>query len=702
MPAAASKNPFDDYLRVQRKYNADLDRILEEAARDAQRTIATLKLTDTLGARVRQAQLTAVLAEIRNEQASMWQNVGAAAQAGRKAAAEAAQEALEVISRVAYASLAPAAAEALTEGLKATARAGINTAYARVPRQLSEAVYRNGVVASGKIDDMIRRGLIQGLSAKEMAASVYQFVSPTTPGGASYAANRLARTEINNAFHAQQIAAADAPGVSGVKWNLSGSHPRPDECNDLAERNRYDMGGGVYPKLNVPSKPHPHCFCYLSYITMDPEEFATAMHSGKFDDEIRRRAQINADKLRQLSPRQEVSTSSRRVRSARQRTGASGAESMTAEERKAVQNEAKRRRAAARRAKAREAKKPTPAPRPTPEPVKPRPKAPAPSLDELQVKAREEAARQAKRERAAARRAKSREPGFNPLTDPKLANSRVEEARKAREEAAKAAKARGGSSVKRAEKHANDIVRTSVDPKNLRPLDAAGRREEIRSELHRQAHLTPESMQLLKATRLEQGNSFVGREFTDAMGKNVLAFYRSSLREIRLSPDWLDAFHDINGKTIHSRATGHFSHVQGEGLKTTVAHEYGHHLDFLIRSGNGFEGPVADELFPALARELGLRDDIPRGTGWTSTIDGRVHGAGRVSEADLDAWIRRNSATISTRVSKYAASSGFELFAEIWAEYSTGGPGRVRPYVKAIGDILRKLAEQAAKRERGS
>lgn len=326
MAEAASKGPFEDYLRVAAKYNAETMRILEASARDIQKRLAQLKLAEGIGARVREAQLRLVLAEVRNEQASMWAAIGKSTQAGRKAAAEAAQEALEAISRVAYASLAVDAAEALTAGLKATARAGIDAAYARVPRALSEAVYRNGVVASGKIEDLIRRGITQGLSAKELAASVYQYVSPTTPGGASYAAMRLARTEINNAFHEQQIKAAKAPGVSGIKWNLSSSHPRPDECNSFAEQDSFKMGAGVYPINDVPSKPHPHCFCYLTYVTMDPKEFSAAMMSGRFDDEIRRRAGINADRLKGMNRDVAKAPAAKRTQAARQRTHTSGAD----------------------------------------------------------------------------------------------------------------------------------------------------------------------------------------------------------------------------------------------------------------------------------------------------------------------------------------------------------------------------------------
>jgi hypothetical protein len=297
--AAAAPDPFQHYLRVQRKYDAKVIKILNGAARDLTRRINSLALKPGVGAQVRAAQLRLARAAIQEEMRDMWASVGLTIPPGQEEAAKAAEDALDVISRTAYSSLPDIAAQELVDGLRAAAYAGIEAEYARVPRALSEAVYRNAVVSSGQIEDLIRRGLIQGLSARELAASVFQYVSPSTPGGASYAAMRLARTEINNAFHEQQIQVGQTtPGVNGVKWNLSGSHPKPDECNLYAERNVDNLGGGVYRANNVPGKPHPHCLCYLTYVTMTPEQFSTALNNGDFDDELRRRTAINLGKVK--------------------------------------------------------------------------------------------------------------------------------------------------------------------------------------------------------------------------------------------------------------------------------------------------------------------------------------------------------------------------------------------------------------------
>jgi hypothetical protein len=295
----AQPDPFRDYLRVQKQYDAKVMATLERAAKDIQTQVARLDQSTRFSATVRKNQLRAALAEIRAEQMRMWQSVGNTVQAGRLAGAVAAQDSLDAIANVAYTALPRGVADDLVASLKHTARAGIDTAYARTPRTLSTAVYNNAALAAGKVEDTIVSGIQRGLSAREMASEVYKYISPTTPGGASYAAMRLSRTEINNAFHNQQILSMDAPGVKAAKWNLSNSHPKPDECNAFADEDRYDLGAGCFPTKSIPQKPHPQCFCYLSAVTMEPGEFTAKLKNGDFDDELRRRYKMNVDSMQE-------------------------------------------------------------------------------------------------------------------------------------------------------------------------------------------------------------------------------------------------------------------------------------------------------------------------------------------------------------------------------------------------------------------
>jgi hypothetical protein len=272
---------------------------LERSAIAIQQRIEKLKFTPGIASTVRQNQLRLVLAEIRKTQQVMWTHgVTSTVVSGQKAAAEAAVRAAEDLERVMYASLPETVADALRGSLSATAQAGIDRAYTRVPRELSQRVYKDFAVSSGQVESIIRTGIVSGLSAKELAADVYHFISPTVPGGASYAAQRLARTEINNAFHTQQIAGGQRPGVKAIKWNLSGSHKRPDECNQFASADN-DLGVGCYAPVDVPGKPHPQCLCFMTYVTMTSAEFEKALTGGKFDNELDARIKKNLESMGQ-------------------------------------------------------------------------------------------------------------------------------------------------------------------------------------------------------------------------------------------------------------------------------------------------------------------------------------------------------------------------------------------------------------------
>ncbi|MGV8164636.1 MAG: hypothetical protein ACLKAK_07250 [Alkaliphilus sp.] len=90
----------------------------------------------------------------------------------------------------------------------------------------------------------------------------------------SYEAMRLARTEMNNAFHEGAIAANQhSPGYLGIYWKLSAAHVIPDICTDMAT----DMSHGApgfYPKGLEPTLPHPQCMCSSISRWEDPQQFA--------------------------------------------------------------------------------------------------------------------------------------------------------------------------------------------------------------------------------------------------------------------------------------------------------------------------------------------------------------------------------------------------------------------------------------------
>jgi hypothetical protein len=292
-----SPEPLQPYRRVQAKAEEDLLRILEATAKAIQKRIGGLP--SGVGGDIRKSQLIMTLSAIRKMQRAMWLGpIGSALAQSVVDAEEAAEIAIETMTRVAYGALGKPAADALILGLRLAAQSGLKSDSARRKRELSERVYRQASIQTGKVEDLIRQGIISKLSARELAATVYEHISPTTKGGASYAALRLARTEINNAFHGRQLEGAKRPGITGAKWNLSGSHRVPDECNVYAAFN----GDGVYPVDDVPEKPHPQCFCFLTYETMSSDDFQKSLAAGDFDAEIDRRTRANLQRLGAMKP----------------------------------------------------------------------------------------------------------------------------------------------------------------------------------------------------------------------------------------------------------------------------------------------------------------------------------------------------------------------------------------------------------------
>jgi hypothetical protein len=89
--------------------------------------------------------------------------------------------------------------------------------------------------------------------------------APGRGGSGSFPARRLARTEITRAHGAGTIAAATAtPFATGVRWSLSGRHPKADICDANANHDE-GLGRGVWPTGNVPPYPeHPQDLCTLS------------------------------------------------------------------------------------------------------------------------------------------------------------------------------------------------------------------------------------------------------------------------------------------------------------------------------------------------------------------------------------------------------------------------------------------------------
>jgi hypothetical protein len=217
-----------------------------------------------------------------NRMQDVWEGAGHLIIFGEKETAKAALEAVPPLKKLFG---AHSDGEGLERSLLASARSGVDSFISREEslRSLSSRVWKNIALHSGRLDREIAKGLLRGLTAQELAAVVRDFIHPDVRGGVSYAAMRLARTEINNAFHQTTIRyTREMPWVEGYQWSLSGSHPRTDICNDLAERNG-GLGRGTYRKGDVPSKPHPLCLCYVTPVSVDNARFYRNLRGGAYD-----------------------------------------------------------------------------------------------------------------------------------------------------------------------------------------------------------------------------------------------------------------------------------------------------------------------------------------------------------------------------------------------------------------------------------
>lgn len=284
------ETPLLHYLRLQRGLDRDVLSALRVSAASIESELRRLEGRVGVGAAVRSHQLTQSQAYINREMARFWGQAGnTIAEHQANAAAEAAEAFLRsnpTLSRL----FSQADLDYMSRSTRASAAQGLETAMQRVSGAsyvpLAESVYNNAALTSGKVDDIVTSALARGASAAELAKDVRGFINPNTPGGVRYASMRLGRTELNNAFHASQIQQAQkSPWVTAVMWNLSGSHPKPDECNEYADDTHFTGGeAGQFKPMEVPSKPHPNCLCYTTTVDVGRDEFIKQFETGQYDE----------------------------------------------------------------------------------------------------------------------------------------------------------------------------------------------------------------------------------------------------------------------------------------------------------------------------------------------------------------------------------------------------------------------------------
>ncbi len=260
------REPLKQYIKQQSVVDRDLRRLLMSAANDARSRIAT-------ASNLRAAQLDLVQRQLR-----LWAQIGTVIEDGIRTTPQMVANVNTVFTDDLLRSLGVKSSAEFRRRMMVEANRTVQTYLARanLGMTLSERVYRNGQVASGRIDRIVGNGVLRGASAREIARDVHGLINPNTPGGASYAAQRLARTELNNAFHrVSQDTYAANPFVDMVSWELSSSHPRADECDDLV---------GKYRSDDTPEKPHPQCLCYITPEVIARAELVRRFKRGEYND----------------------------------------------------------------------------------------------------------------------------------------------------------------------------------------------------------------------------------------------------------------------------------------------------------------------------------------------------------------------------------------------------------------------------------
>jgi hypothetical protein len=308
VPLGDKGSTLDPFLFVQKNTERELRAQLYAASKDIGSAIRRLEGADGIGAQARVAQFKIVQAEIAATQKALWDGIGSTVSVGKMRAIDAAADSVAKLESIYLKTPGIPVPPGFEDAARASARQGATNVMSRSTNgiRLSERVYGQQNLATGRVSQMIDSGLIAGKSAREIAKDAMGFISPSTPGGASYAAMRLGRTELNNAFHTTAVKQwGSSPFVEAMKWNTSGSHTVSDECDAL--------NGQIFKKSEVPGKPHPQCFCYITAEAIDEDEMVRRYATGEFDAYLEERSTAGLSRFPETDRQHAAALTQRRV-----------------------------------------------------------------------------------------------------------------------------------------------------------------------------------------------------------------------------------------------------------------------------------------------------------------------------------------------------------------------------------------------------
>ena len=280
------------YMRIQSQTDTRIRTILVEAAEDANDQVSALANNSSFSAGVRTAQLRLVMSTIKDILNDVFDGITPLIRDGQGAEAQAAVEALTETDRqyLEDAFQTTAAVRDFIDSQKLQAKIQVVNAVNRMTKSdipLSKRVYRTKALAQRWVQRDLTIGIAKGSSAKEIAQVVRKHIRPNTPGGVSYAALRLGRTELNNAFHATSVELSqDRPWIQGMAWNLSSVHQFDPQRVEICET----YSGQIFEVNNVPAKPHPQCRCFVTPVLEPVDVFIRNLTAGQYRDWIEKAA----------------------------------------------------------------------------------------------------------------------------------------------------------------------------------------------------------------------------------------------------------------------------------------------------------------------------------------------------------------------------------------------------------------------------
>jgi SPP1 gp7 family putative phage head morphogenesis protein len=287
--ATLQKRWLQAFLSTLAPYDNQFRTVLLQGASDAQDRINALASNPIWSAGVRTAQLRLVTGTIKAVQKDIYAKLLPILKKGQQAEASTAADALSATDmqylREAFSTVD---LNSYLASQRQSAALGVAHAISRITTSqlsLSQRVYKTQALANGWINRQVNSAILRGASAKEIAQTVRSQIRPDVPGGASYAALRLGRTELNNAFHATAITLAqDRPWITGMRWYTSDVHE--NDPTEICTR----LNGQIFDVDNVPAKPHPQCRCYVAPQVESADVFARHLTAGQYRDWIDKNA----------------------------------------------------------------------------------------------------------------------------------------------------------------------------------------------------------------------------------------------------------------------------------------------------------------------------------------------------------------------------------------------------------------------------